>query len=162
MQAFHRDVFVFSALTGMAFADICRLRPGDIHPIKGQQWVLAQRHKTHTQFQVRLLPAAITIIERYQQRGDTIFGGVNYRTLAKHIPDIIRACGIDKHITFHCARHTFAVIALNAGMPIESISRLLGHANITTTQIYAKITLGKLSRDMDLLDHLVSETCTME
>lgn len=61
----------------------------------------------------------------------------------------MQACGIQKHITFHCARHTFAVIALNAGLPIESVSRVLGHTNITTTQIYAKITLQKLSRDME-------------
>ena len=151
LQAFHRDLFVFSALTGMAFADICRLRPTDIHRIDGQQWIIAQRHKTHTLFQVRLLPMAARIISRYNRTGDTVFGPVNYRTLAKHIPQLIRACGISKRITFHCARHTFAVTALNAGMPIESISRILGHSNITTTQIYAKITLAKLNQDMDQL-----------
>ena len=151
-QIFHRDLFVFSALTGMSFADICRLSPNDIHIIDGQQWIVAQRHKTHTQYQVRLLPQAVQIISRYSQRGNTVFGPINYRTLAKHIPLLMKKCGILKHITFHCARHSFAVTALNAGMPIESISRILGHSNITTTQIYAKITLAKLNQDMDRLE----------
>ena len=148
-QAFYRDLFVFSALTGMAFADICHLRPADIRLIDGQRWIVAQRQKTHTPFQVMLLPQAAAIADRYSQGGGTVFGPVVYRTLAKHIPAIISACGIQKHVTFHCARHTFAVMALDAGMPIESISRILGHTNITTTQIYAKITLSKLGQDME-------------
>ena len=152
-MAFHRDLFVFSALTGMAFADICHLRPSDIHVVNTQLWVLAKRHKTHTPFQMRLLPKAIDILCRYQVAGgeNTVFGPIVYRTLAKHIPQIVKACGINKHVTFHCARHTFAVAALNAGLPMESISRIVGHANITTTQLYAKVTLSKLNKDIDLL-----------
>ena len=154
--ALYRDLFVFAALTGMAFADICQLRRSDIRQIDGMRWVMAKRKKTKTTFRVRLLPQAETIIKRYEQDGEYIFGPITYRTLAKHIPLIVRRCGIDRHVTFHCARHTFAVMSLNAGVPMESVSRMLGHTNISTTQIYARVTMKKLSSDMDKLQqHLV-------
>lgn len=150
-QAFFRDIFVFSALTGLSFADINNLCRKDIRVINGQPWILALRYKTHTVFQVRVLPQAAEIIRRYENDGERIFGPIVYRTLAMHIPLIMRQCGITRHITFHCARHSFAIMCLDAGLPIESISRMMGHTNITTTQIYARITLGKLNQDMDCL-----------
>lgn len=156
-QAFYRDIFVFSALTGLAFADINNLCRKDIRVINGQTWILALRHKTHTVYQVRVLPQAAEIIQRYDKSGERIFGPITYRTLALHIPLITRRCGITRHITFHCARHSFAIMCLDAGLPIESISRMMGHSNITTTQIYARITLGKLSRDMDNLQSFCDE-----
>ena len=119
--------------------------------INGQPWILAKRHKTHTVYQVRVLPQAADIISRYDNGGERIFGPIAYRTLAMNIPVITRQCGITRHITFHCARHSFAIMCLDAGLPIESISRMMGHTNITTTQIYARITLGKLNRDIDRL-----------
>lgn len=155
---FARDLFVFSALTGMSFVDIRNLRAADITLVNGEHWIQAHRQKTHTPFMVRLSPDALDIISRYRNKGDTIFGPVNYRTLAAQMARLMQACGITKHITFHCARHTFAVTALNAGMPIESVSRILGHTNIATTQIYAKITMQKLSRDMELFDRHLART----
>ena len=149
---FARDLFVFSALTGMSFIDICNLRPEQITQVNGELWIQAHRQKTHTHFIVRLGSAALDIINRYRGNADTVFGPINYRTLAAQMPRLMQACGITKHITFHCARHTFAVTALNAGIPIESVSRILGHTNIATTQIYAKITMQKLSREMALFD----------
>ena len=151
LMARHRDLFVFSALTGIAFVDICRLKATDIYTINGEAWISAQRQKTHTPYMVRLLPRALRILQANRADNDPIFGPICYRTVAKHIPIIIEACGIQKHITFHCARHSFAVASLSAGMPIESISRILGHSNIATTQIYARITTEKLSADMDKL-----------
>lgn len=153
---FARDLFVFASLTGMSFVDIRNLRPADIVSINGEQWIQAHRQKTHTAFVVRLVPAALDIVSRYNGSGETVFGTINYRTLAAQVPRLMQRCGITKHITFHCARHTFAVMALNAGMPIESVSRILGHTNITTTQIYAKITMQKLRRDMLLFDQHLS------
>lgn len=149
--AFFRDVFVFSALTGLSFADINHLSHRDIRLIGRQYWIMSVRHKTHTPYQVRLLPQAADIVSRYHGSRDRIFGPITYRTLAKHIPLIVQQCGISRHVTFHSARHTFAVMCLDAGLPIESISRMLGHTNISTTQIYARITLEKLSSDMDCL-----------
>ena len=150
-QAFFRDIFLFSALTGLSFADINNLCRKDIRVINGQPWILSLRKKTHTIYQVRVLPLAAEIIRRYENDGDFVFGPIVYRTLAKHIPAIMLQCGITRHITFHCARHSFAIMCLDAGLPIESISRMMGHTNITTTQIYARITLGKLNQDMDQL-----------
>ena len=149
---FARDLFVFAALTGMSFVDIRNLRPTDITQVNGEQWIQAHRQKTHTAFMVKLVPAALDIINRYYSNDETVFGIIKYRTLAAQIPQLMQICGITKHITFHCARHTFAVTALNAGMSIESVSRILGHTNIATTQIYAKITMQKLGRDMSLFD----------
>lgn len=156
-MARHRDLFVFSALTGVAFADICRLRTSDIHTINGETWISAQRQKTHTPYVVRLLPTALRILQANRVNADSVFGPICYRTVAKHIPIIMKTCGIQKHITFHCARHSFAVASLSAGMPIESISRILGHSNIATTQIYARITTEKLSADMDKLKAFIAE-----
>ena len=155
-----RDLFVFSALTGMAFVDICNLRPADLTTINDELWIRAHRQKTHTAFVVKLVPAALDIVSRCGNGGsaDTVFRPVNYRTVAAQMPRLMQLCGIAKHITFHCARHTFAVTALNAGMPIESVSRILGHTNIATTQIYAKITMQKLSRDMALFDQHLART----
>lgn len=88
---------------------------------------------------------------KYQHQGEHVFENMEYCTMAKRIHRVMKEVGIRKRISFHCARHTFAVLALNKGMPIESLSRMLGHINITTTQIYAKITLQKLEEDMDRL-----------
>lgn len=153
---FARDLFVFAALTGMSFVDIRNLRSADIVLVNGERWIQAHRQKTHTAFTVRLSPPALDIIDRYCGRGDTVFGPVKYRTLAAQMSQLMQFCGITKHITFHCARHTFAVMALNAGMPIESVSRILGHTNIATTQLYAKITMQKLRGDMELFDQHLS------
>lgn len=153
----YRDLFVFAALTGMSFVDINLLQRDDIRTIGNELWVVSRRHKTHTPYQVRLLPPAASIIRRYDHGTPYIFGPLNYRTLAKHMPDVIRRCGIGRHVTFHCARHTFAVMSLDAGLPIESVSRVLGHTSISTTQIYARITMQKLRSDMDRLEHFLAE-----
>lgn len=155
---FVRDLFVFAAMTGMSFVDICNLKSTDISDVNGETWILARRHKTMVPFYVHLNQAALDIVRHYDQGADSVFGPINYRRLAAQVPRLMQLCGIKKHITFHCARHTFAVMALNAGVPIESVSRVLGHTNITTTQIYAKITMQKLSRDMTLFDKHLART----
>ena len=145
-----RDIFLFAAFTGMAFVDIKELRPSDIVSINGAYWIVSRRHKTQIPFQVKLLDIPWQIIERHGHlKGNgTVFESLEYRTMAKRIHRVMDECGFQKRITMHCARHSFAILALNKGMPIESVSRILGHTNITTTQIYAKITLQKLDDDM--------------
>ena len=153
LDAYVRDIFVFSALTGMSFVDIRQLQKSEIVAIDGHQWILSERKKTGIPFRVRLMEQPLVIIQRYQSDGrDLIFDRCEYHTISKHLPAILRACAIHKHISFHCARHTFAIMALNHGMPIESVSRILGHSNITTTQIYAKITMKKLDGDFMRLE----------
>ena len=145
---FTRDVFVFSAFTGLAFIDLKELKYENIVDINGSKWIVSQRHKTNIPFQVKLLEVPYQVIIRYQHQGEYVFEQMEYATMAKRIHRVMEEVGIRKRISFHCARHTFAVLALNKGMPIESLSRLLGHTNITTTQIYAKITMHKLEEDI--------------
>ena len=143
-----RDIFVFSAFTGMSFVDISELRLSNIKMINGHYWIIASRHKTGIPFRVRLFSQPLDIVRRYRTPDrDVIFDRYGYFTVAKRLKTVLHECNITKSITFHCARHSFAIMALNHGMPIESISRILGHSNISTTQIYARITMQKLDAD---------------
>ena len=83
--------------------------------------------------------------------------------MCKKLKSVMKACGIEKQISYHCGRHSFATIALTNGMPIESVNRVLGHTNITTTQIYAKITSQKLNNDLTMLgDKLNASFCNIK
>jgi len=155
---FARDIFIFAVFTGLAFIDIKELRPADVVTINGGTWIVSKRHKTQIPFQVKLLNIPLEILKRYHQEGQSIFPPMEYRTMAKRIHRVMDECGFQKHITMHCARHSFAILALNNGVPIESVSRILGHTNITTTQIYAKITMQKLDHDLTAFEqslHLI-------
>lgn len=145
-----RDVFVFAAFTGLSYIDLKELSSSDVKEINGSTWIVSQRHKTKVAYQVKLLDIPLRILRRYQKPGEKkIFASMEYRMMAKRILKVMQEIGVTKHITMHCARHSFAVLAITKGMPIESVSRILGHTNITTTQIYAKITMQKLDADMD-------------
>ena len=151
---FARDIFIFAVFTGLAFIDIKELKPSDMVTINGGTWIVSKRHKTQIPFQVKLLNIPLEILKRYHQEGQTVFPPMEYRTMA-----VMDECGFQKHITMHCARHSFAILALNNGVPIESVSRILGHTNITTTQIYAKITMQKLDHDLTAFEqslHLIN------
>ena len=151
--SYARDVFVFAAFTGLSYIDLKELRVSDIKDINGATWIVSQRHKTKVAYQVKLLDIPLRILHHYLKPGEErVFANMEYRMMAKRILTIMQEIGITKHITMHCARHSFAVLALTKGMPIESVSRILGHTNITTTQIYAKITMQKLNADMDDLE----------
>lgn len=161
--SFARDIFVFSAFTGLSFIDIRELRLSDIMEIKGAAWIISKRHKTKVPYQVRLLDLPLKILRHYQsEERERVFGPMEYRTMAYRIQKVMEEVGITKHVTMHCARHSFAVLAINKGVPIETVSRILGHTNITTTQIYAKITIDKISSDMvnfeDKLCDLISNS----
>lgn len=147
--AYARDLFVFAALTGLSFVDLQNLQTTHLFHLNGDCWIVAQRHKTRIPYQVKLLAVPQQILSRYaHQNGSMLFKVPKYRTLAEQVQQVMSECGINKKITLHCARHTFAILALNHGVPIESVSRMLGHSNITTTQIYARITMRKLDYDM--------------
>ena len=156
---FARDIFIFAVFTGLAFIDIKELKPSDVVIINGGTWIVSRRHKTQIPFQVKLLNIPLEILKRYHLEGQTVFPPMEYRTMAKRIHRVMDECGFQKHITMHCARHSFAILALNNGVPIESVSRILGHTNITTTQIYAKITMQKLDHDLTAFEqslHLIN------
>ena len=132
----------------------------NIVEVNGEKWILSKRHKTKVAFQVKLLDIPLQIVERYRpmQKDNRIFPGLNYWSICKPLKRMIRECGITKSISFHCSRHGFATLALSKGMPIESVSRVLGHTNIVTTQLYAKITTQKLDNDLTMFGDKLSKT----
>ena len=138
--AYIRDLFVFASFTALSFVDIKELTNDRIVEVNGEKWIISKRHKTGVPFQVKLLDIPLQIIERYRpfQENDFVFPNLNYWSICKPLKKMIRECGVNKDISFHCSRHGFATLALCKGMPIESVSRILGHTNIETTQIYAK------------------------
>ena len=153
--AFVRDMFVFMNFTALSFVDLKELTTDNIVEVNGEKWIVGKRHKTGVPYQVKLLEVPLQIIERYRdypkENPKSVFGEVNYWSVCKKLKPVMKECGIDKPISAHCARHGFATMALTNGMPIESVSRVLGHTNIVTTQIYARITTQKLDNDLTML-----------
>jgi len=148
-----RDLFVFAAFTGLCYIDIKNLTEKEIITCTdGSKWIATHREKTGTPVNVKLLDIPIQIIEKYEsvRNGEHLFPVPKNSDCNRRLKIIAKHCGIDKYITFHQSRHSFATLALTKGVPIESVSRMLGHTDITTTQIYAKITNEKIGRDMDL------------
>ena len=153
--AFIRDMFVFMNFTALSFVDLKELTTDNIVEISGEKWIIGKRHKTDVPYQVKLLDVPLQIIKRYRtfpkENPKSVFGEVNYWSVCKKLKTVMKECGIEKSISAHCARHGFATMALTNGMPIESVSRVLGHTNIVTTQIYARITTKKLDNDLTML-----------
>ena len=152
--------FVFASFTALSFVDIKELSNDQIVEVNGEKWIISKRHKTGVPFQVKLLDIPLQIIERYKafQENNLVFPNLNYWSICKRMGKMIKECGITKKISFHCSRHGFATLALSKGMPIESVSRILGHTNIETTQIYAKITVQKLDNDLTMLGDKLSKS----
>jgi len=155
-----RDIFVFASFTALSFVDIKELTNDNIVEVNGEKWILSKRHKTKVPFQVKLLDIPLQIIERYRpmQEDNLVFPNLNYWSICKPLKKVMKECGITKDISFHCSRHGFATLALSMGMPIESVSRVLGHTNIVTTQIYAKITTQKLDNDLTMLGNRLNQS----
>ena len=155
-----RDIFVFASFTALSFVDIKELTNDSIVEVNGEKWILSKRHKTKVPFQVKLLDIPLQIIERYRplQEDNLVFPNLNYWSICKPLKKVMKECGITKDISFHCARHGFATLALSMGMPIESVSRVLGHTNIVTTQIYAKITTQKLDNDLTMFGNRLNQS----
>ena len=141
-----RDLFVFGCWTGISFIDIKNLTTENITMLGGSPWIVSKRQKTGVQFQIKLMDIPMQIIN---------IG--SHDVINRRIKEVAKICGIEKRTSFHLSRHTFAVLALNYGMPIESVSKILGHTNITTTQIYAKVTNTKLEHDISMFESRVSE-----
>ena len=153
-----RDIFLFSCYTGLAYIDIFKLSPQDITiGIDGEKWIITHRTKTETRSPIPLLPQALEIIARYRNKPDLVAHNKllpvisNQKTNA-FLKEIAALCGITKNLTFHMARHTFATtVTLTNGVPIETVSKMLGHTSIETTQIYSKVVDTKISHDMKQL-----------
>mgnify|MGYP001792791461 CR=1 FL=1 len=153
-----KDVFVFCCYTGLAYVDVAKLTSNNITVgIDGEHWLYVNRTKTGSPSNVPLLPPALAIVEKYDDHPEarnkgTLLPVISNQKLNAYIKEIAYICGINKHLTFHIARHTFATtVTLTNGVPIESVSSMLGHKNIKTTQIYAKVVEKKVSADMKAL-----------
>jgi site-specific recombinase XerD len=155
---FVKDLFIFSCYTGLAYTDVMNLNPTNlIRGVDGEHWLTTQRQKNGEPVKIPLLPTAKEIIEEYRYNpkslnDGTLFPNISNQRLNGYLKEMADVCRIEKNLTFHLARHTFATtITLSNGVPIESVSKMLGHTKITTTQVYAKVIESKLSDDMKLL-----------
>lgn len=153
-----RDIFVFCCYTGLAYADVEKLTREEITTgIDGEKWIWTSRQKTDSATRVPLLPPALEILDRYKGDPQCVNKGrllpvLSNQKMNSYLKEIADACGITKKMTFHTARHTFATtVTLTNGVPIETVSKMLGHRNLKTTQHYAKILDKKVSEDMNML-----------
>ena len=154
-QELYRDLFVFCIFTGLSFSDMRNMSEENIRTYFDEHlWISINRQKTGVQSNIRLLDIPKKILEKYRglREDGKIFTVPHYMTCLYGIRAVAKRCGITKHLTWHMSRHTMATeICLTNGVPIETVSSILGHKNITTTQIYAKITKEKLNQDMENL-----------
>ncbi len=160
-----RDLFVFSCYTGLAYIDLIELRPQHLlRGIDSIRWIKTTREKTGVGVNIPLLLPAVEIIDKFQN-GDsalireTVFPKISNQEMNRSLKVIAEICGIKKYLTFHLARHTFATtVTLMNGVPIETISKLLGHTKLSTTMIYAKVNQAKIGMDMELLQNKLDNT----
>ena len=154
-QRFIRDMFVFSTFTGISYVDVQNLSWKDVITEEdGSQWISADRQKTGTAFNVKLLDIPIQIMEYYKgiAPDGKIFPYMNIGQVNVGLKRIARNCDIDRILTFHMSRYSFASqICLSQGVPIESVSRMMGHKHILTTQRYARLNNEKIGNDMNEL-----------
>ena len=153
-----RDIFIFSCYTGLAYIDVKQLTKANIViGIDGERWICTHRQKTDTPSNIPLLPMAEKIINKYVDNPQCLNKGqllpiLSNQRMNSYLKEIGDVCGINKELTFHIARHTFATtVTLTNGVPIESVSKMLGHKNLKTTQHYAKIVDRKVGNDMKTL-----------
>lgn len=153
-----RDIFLFSCFTGLAYADVKKLKRSEIViGLDKQYWIFTSRQKTDTDSRIPLLPVAKAILDKYKDNPECLHKDralpvLSNQKMNSYLKEIADVCGITKELTYHIARHTFATsVTLANGVSIESVSKMLGHRNIRTTQHYAKILDAKVSEDMALL-----------
>ena len=147
-----RDLFLFACYTGTAYADTVSITNENLYTDdEGNLWLKYQRRKNEHLGRVKLLPEAIALIEKYKDENrETLFPVQEYHTLRGNMKGLRIMAGLTQDLVYHMGRHSFAsLITLEEGVPIETISRMLGHYKIETTQIYARVTPKKLFEDMD-------------
>ena len=153
-----RDIFIFCCYTGLCYADVQKLQRHQITKgVDGEQWIFTTRQKTDTSSRIPLLTIAVDIVNKYADHPqcvnkNLVLPVLSNQRMNSYLKEIADVCGITKTLTFHMARHTFATtVTLSNGVPIESVSKMLGHNSIKTTQHYAKVLDLKVSRDMAAL-----------
>ena len=158
-----RDIFLFSCYTGLAYSDVKKLKRSEIRiGIDKKKWLFIQRKKSHTPAPVPLLPIALEILDKYRDHPKCVNKNIVLPVLSnqkmnEYLKEIADVCEITKTLTYHTARHTFATtVTLNNDVPIESVSKMLGHKSLKQTQHYAKVLNKKVSEDMKILSEKLS------
>ena len=158
-----RDIFLFSCFTGLAYVDVKNLTKSHISfGIDGEKWIFTHRQKTESASKIPILPVTQMIIDKYENHPqcnneDKLLPILSNQKMNAYLKEIAGICEIEKELTFHIARHTFATtVTLTNGVPIESVSKMLGHKNLRTTQHYAKVLDRKVSEDMAVLKNKFS------
>jgi integrase/recombinase XerD len=153
-----RDLFVFSCYTGLPYSEVMQLTPQNIELQTGKiHWIRMSRKKTNQPVRVPLLPIPLKIIQKYKSNPRAVATGcvfpkISNQKLNAYLKEIADLTSIKKILTFHLARHTFATtVTLANGVPIESVSKMLAHTSIRTTQIYARVIEQKVGQDMNML-----------
>ncbi len=153
-----RDIFLFSCFTGLAYIDVKNLTKSHISiGIDGEKWIFTHRQKTESASKIPILPVTQIIIDKYENHPESnnqekLLPILSNQKMNAYLKEIAAICEIEKELTFHIARHTFATtVTLTNGVPIESVSKMLGHKNLRTTQHYAKVLDRKVSEDMMIL-----------
>ncbi len=146
-----RDLFLFQCLTGLAYVDMQSLTIKDIYRYQEKHYIKKYRQKTDKEPQmIPLLNEALDIITKY--RGNTLlFPRISNQNMNGYLQEIATICQIDKKLTTHVGRHTFAVLMLEKGLPLETISHILGHASTQQTSVYARMVVSKIYNDMERL-----------
>ena len=155
-----RDLFLFACYTGVPYADAVSITDDNIYTDdNGALWLKYLRKKNEHLGRVKLLPEAIALIEKYRSNErKELFPMIHHPNLRRHMKGLRDLAGIKTDLVYHMGRHTFgSLITLEAGVPIETISKMLGHTNLTTTQLYAKVTPKKLFDDMDIFIKATSD-----
>ncbi|MFI3319567.1 MAG: site-specific integrase [Rikenellaceae bacterium] len=150
-----RDIYLFCALTGPAFTDVSNLRHE--HIIKdnnGDMWIRKARQKTKNMCNIPLLEIPLALIEKYRNnpvclKHGTVLPLITNQRLNTYLKELADICGIEKYLTSHTARYSFATLSLTSGISIESVAKMLGHANSRMTQHYAKVLDTKINDEMN-------------
>lgn len=147
-----RDVFIFQCFTGLAYVDVSKLSSRDIvENGKGDKYIIKDRTKTGVESYVPLLETPLKILEKYKKmelKNNRLLPTYACQNMNLYIKEIAAICGINKKLSTHCGRHTFATLMLTKGISVESISKMLGHTDVRTTQIYAKILNKKVDDEV--------------
>ncbi|SDI85147.1 site-specific integrase [Mucilaginibacter gossypii] len=153
-----RDYFLFACYTGLSFVDLMNLQERNVtNGEDGEKWLKLFRQKSNEPTNIPLLPPAMAILNKYKDNPrsvtlGTIFPAITNQKVNMHLKEVAKILGIKKTLTFGVARHTFATtITLANNVPIETVSKMMGHTKIVTTQIYARVLLKKISDDMSVL-----------
>lgn len=155
-----RDIFIFACYTGLSYIDVKNLTKDNIvRGIDGSNWIYTSRQKTDQPVKIPILDTAQYIIEKYKEEmasEERLLPVYSNQKINEYLKKIATKTKIQKNMSFHCARHTFATtITLSNGVPIETVSKLLGHSKLSTTQIYARVLESRISDDIGNLKNIL-------